>query len=187
MAVLADERANAEKVKAGEELTALQNVAVLLEAQQKGSVAELEGDLTFVGKQITAIKQIKEINDPEQAEELVNLMLEDGFELTDGERFKADITAESDEAKEDFSAMISDIKAVLVEEGAQELERLLEAHVQANQSADESEANELRANKSGNDDTVSSAADDDGGCQSACQTCTGCNVFAGFEAESEAK
>jgi len=169
--MLGTEQEKAEAVKAGAELASFQNVRSMLEVHEQQSIKDLEEDVAFLKEQFSAIKQVKEIPDEHQQDELIDMMLEKGQELAETNRFKADIEGEAEQAKSGFHSMIDDIKIVLCEDGIKELEMILEAHAASQDEKEEVE----------DDECCGSEISD-------CSCCTGCvgkNIFEGFEVEIE--
>lgn len=174
--LLEAEQAKAEQSKSGEELMSFQKVFTLLSNHEKESVTDLEEDVEFLKEQVAAINKIKQLEDEKQADELVGMMLEEGYELEESKSFKADVEQEAEEAKEGFRSMIKDIKATLVEEGVGDLEKLLEAHKAACEDA------ECKAQECADEECK-----DEECCGSSCHTCPGCNIFEGLESETDKK
>lgn len=170
--LLGAEQEKSEKANAGEELTSFQNVASMLSAYEKDSIDTLDQDIEFLSEQLVAINQIAQVEDEEKSEELIKMLLDDGYELTDTNRFKADVEQEAEQAKSSFKAMIDDVKATLLEEGIGELELLLEAHkaeMEQQENEEEKDANGI----------------EESDCGSSCHSCSGCNIFEELEVESD--
>jgi hypothetical protein len=164
-ALLETEQEKAEQTKAGPELASFQNVAALLDRQQDELVAQFEEDISFLKEQYNAIKQVMEIEDEQKKAELTDALIDKEHKIIETEQFKKDVDEESEESKKNFSMMIEDVKATLIEEGIQGLEALIEAHI--------------AEQKSGEDE-------DECGTES-CSSCNGCdgtNIFGGLEEDS---
>jgi tRNA nucleotidyltransferase/poly(A) polymerase len=159
----------AEQVKAGSDLISFQNVFALLAEYEKELVDNLEEDMKFVEEQHTAVTKIAEIKDEKVAEELIELMLEDGYEVEDSNAFKIEIEEEVEGAKEEFAEMHADILEVLNSSGIKELEEMLRAYKESRKVEEECED------------------DEDECCGGSCHSCPGCNVFDGLEIEEEKK
>jgi hypothetical protein len=167
--LLESELEEAEKTKAGPELTSFQNVATMLSQQQDELVAQFEEDISFLQEQYNAIQQIMAVEDEQKRAELTDMLVDKDHKILETEQFKTDVTGEAEESKKNFSLMIEDIKATLVEDGVKELEALLEAHMNEQASGEESECS-----------TDECSAEE---C-SACEGCEGVNIFEGLEEES---
>lgn len=179
------EQAKAEQVRAAEKVSSFQNVVQLLDSQEGESIKELEEDVAFVGEQYKAIEQIKQMDDPAQVEELTSMMLEEGHELTQTEAFKSEVEQEANEAMTNYRMMMDDIKAVLLEEGVEELESLLEAHAEA-RTREQEAAQEAHEDEGCQDESCKDESCKDQSCSpSSCSTCPGCNIFEGLEAKLE--
>jgi hypothetical protein len=171
--LLGAEQEKSEKANSGEELTSFQNVLTMLSTYEKDSIDTLDQDIEFLSEQLVAINQIAQVEDEEKSEELIKMLLDDGYELTDTNRFKADVEQEAEQAKSSFKAMVDDVKATLLEEGIGELELLLEAHKA------EMERQENEKEENGENGVEESA------CGSSCHSCSGCNLFEEFELASD--
>ena len=166
-ALLEAEQEKAEQVKAGPELAAFQNVSALLDKQQDELVAQFEEDIAFLQEQYNAIKQVMEIEDEQKRVELTDVLIDKEHKIIETEQFKNDVGQESEESKKNFSMMIDDIKATLLEEGVLGLESLLEAHIEEQKKGGEEEGKE-----EGECGTKSC---------SSCNGCEGTNIFEGLE------
>lgn len=162
----------AEQTNAGSDLISFQNVFALLSEYEKELVDNLEQDMTFVKEQHSAVIKIAEINDEKVANELIELMLEDGYEIEDSTAFKMEIEEEVEEAKEEFAGMREDILDVLSTGGVKELEEMLRVHKESRKA--EEEADECDE-------------DEDECCGGSCHSCKGCNIFEGIEEEEKKK
>jgi hypothetical protein len=156
------EQEKAEKVSAGKELVSFQNVFSILSLYEKETVGQAQEDVEFLKEQLGVIDQIAQIEDKEKAQELTQMLLEEGDELPETAQFKVDAEQDCLEAQEGFSLMINDIKEALIEDGIIELERMLEAH------------REEIDQESGSDEECD---------KSSCSSCSGCNLFEGLELE----
>jgi hypothetical protein len=160
--LLETEQEKAEQIKAGPELASFQNVSALLAQQQDELVAQFEEDISFLQEQYNAIKQVMEIEDEQKRAELTDMLIDKDHKVLEIKQFKDEVDQEAEESKKNFSTMIEDVKATLLEEGIQGLEVLLEAHI-AEQKSGESES----------ECSTESC--------SSCNGCEGANIFEGLE------
>ena len=164
------EQDKAEGLKKVELLECFQRVRLLLEKLDGKALEQLEEDIVFLEEQLGAIKQIQNMPDEKKVAQLGSLLIEDDSKVTDTKVFKKTIEQEAEQAQQEFQVMIDDIKSVLLEDGVQELEILLEAHLSTEENRSEEEEEE---------DLCSD-------CSSACSG-GGCNIFKDFEIEKKKK
>lgn len=178
------QNSRAELEKSGEKLASFQKVSALLESQEGESIKELEEDVEFINEQYKAIEQVQKMDDPKQVEELTSMMLEEGHELTDTKTFKTEVEEESAEVMTNYKMMIDDIKSVLVDEGVQELESLLEAHAESRAREEQVAQSLSEEDESCEDEPCKDEPRKDESCApSSCASCSGCNIFEGLEVE----
>lgn len=171
---LEDEQKKAESVKAGEQLEAFQSVFSMLSEQEDDAITQLEEDITFLGEQLTAVREIQGLGDDERADELTGMLLEEDHELPETAQFKADIEQEAEEAKAAIKAVVHEMRSMFAEEGVLGLESLLQAYAdaRAQECADCCE----RAAEEGLCDEELCRED-----PASCSACKGCNIFEGLE------
>ena len=185
-ALLKAEQEQSEKVRAGSRLTSFSNVFSLLSYQEKRSIKQLEEDIAFLEEQLGAINEIKKSDDQEKKEELTQMMLEDDHQLADTEEFQIDIEKETELTKKNFKVMMNDIKAVLIDEGIEELEIILEAHAVETEKEDEIESQD-----EGEDESSSGFCNEKcheknektsapNSCCNSCNSRSGYNIFEGI-------
>lgn len=175
----------AERAHATAELESFSHVRELLDEQEEEATEQLENDINFLEEQLGALKQVQNEKNPESAEEIAGLMLDEKSELPDTKQFKADVAAEAEEVQQSFKEIMDDISGVLKEDGIKELELLLEAQA----TAQEEEEGEEEEDEEGCCGCCSDEEDeecDEEECGSSCgRSCGGCNIFKGLDVEVE--
>jgi len=149
-------------LESGKSDSSFQDAMSSLSQLKERSVGQMEKDVRFLEEQLSAIENVQKIADPEKKEELVSLMLEGGQDLDETEKFNADVEQDTKEAKEGFSEMAEDIRAVYQEEGMKELALLLQAHLSESEECDKCE----ECHES-----------EEGSCDSDCNECKGSDIF----------
>ena len=135
---------------------------------------QIKEDVGFLGEQLEAINQIKNMEDKAKAEELLNMLVEKEEELIDTEKFKKQISEDLALSTKELKMMHEDILNSLKENNIQELKLMLEAAQEHDKDLDEAEGLESE------------------GCEPTdCSTCSGCSsnndsdVFEFFKEESK--
>lgn len=130
---------------------------------------QITEDIGFLGEQLEAISQIKDMEDKDKAEELLNMLVEKEEELIDTEEFKKQISEDFILSTKELKMMHEDLLNSLKENNIQELKLMLESVQEHDKDLDESV-----------------------GCEPTdCSTCSGCSsssdsdIFEFFKEESK--
>lgn len=106
---------------------ALERVAQLIEAQSARLNEDATIDIEFLTEQVDALNKIALLNNPAQAQELLNMIVDENAEVVDTETFKQEVQAESETSKQSLMLMVSDIKDAVNEGSAEEVAEYLES------------------------------------------------------------
>ena len=135
---------------------------------------QITEDVDFLGEQLKAISQIKDMEDKDKAEELLNMLVEKEEELIDTEEFKKQVSEDLVLSTKELKMMHEDLLNSLKENNIQELKLMLEAVQEHDKDLDEAEGLEPE------------------GCEPTdCSTCSGCSssndsdIFEFFKEESK--
>ncbi|MCB9492999.1 MAG: hypothetical protein H6679_01870 [Epsilonproteobacteria bacterium] len=111
----------------------LERVNDIVSGQAQKLFEETSDDIDFLNEQFNALRQVKELEakDPEQAKEVLSMMIEDPdqLELQDTEEFKKSLIDEAQSSRENLLIASSDIKEALLENNAEEVLAILESMV----------------------------------------------------------
>jgi hypothetical protein len=88
---------------------------------------QIEQDIEFLGEQLKAISQIKEMEDKDKADELLNMLISKDEELLNTEHFKKKMNEDAQLSVNELKAMQDDLLNSLKENKIKELKLLLEA------------------------------------------------------------
>lgn len=118
----------------------------------------IQDDINFLAEQLAAFNNIKNMNDPKQSQELLDLMLGDTGELGETAEFKKTVTEEAEMSKQNLTAVVEDLKATILEGNAEEVGMFLDSLLEdeENEEDDEEEDDE--------DEEDGCCDDDEGGC-----------------------
>lgn len=105
----------------------LQRIHVLISEQFSKFSDEVGSDIEFLEDQLKAIKQIRQIEDQQKAQEVLSSLLEEDEQLLETDEFKKNLEEDADLSKRNFIAIINDIKNFLEEGNLQDLELVLSA------------------------------------------------------------
>lgn len=147
----------------------LQKIHDLLSGHAQRLADEAQEDVRHLQENLEALLQIKEMSDPEKADELLASFMEDDYDdLPDVASFKKDVIDELSHSKSSLLAMVEDVKEAIKEGEAEEIALLLEAiaaeHEAEGNDEDDHEEDDVEED------------DDFGGCGSCssggCKSCT---------------
>jgi hypothetical protein len=129
---------------------------------------QIKDDIDFLAEQLTALNQIKAVNDDAKMEELLNMIIAKDEKIPDTAAFKKMIADETVNNFRDLDLMLSDMKSAIEEDDIHEIKLLLEAIKDQENSAK-----------------------DEHGCGSECSSCSSCkggaDVFDPFPAGNNPK
>jgi len=119
-----------EKNKSDEQKKSLlEQMYDLISGQAQKISDQAQEDIDFLGEQHKALLHIREVKNPQKAQELLSMILEDDTELHDTEDFKREINEELAVSKQNLQTVINDIKEALqegqIEETAMYLETII--------------------------------------------------------------
>jgi hypothetical protein len=107
----------------------LEQMYDLVSGQAQKISDQAQEDIDFLGEQHKALQHIREVKNPQKANELLSMILEDDAELNDTEDFKREINEELSISKQNLQTVIGDIKDALqegqIEETAMYLETII--------------------------------------------------------------
>jgi hypothetical protein len=113
-----------------EEKESLENIHTLISEQAERVLQEAQFDIDELARHLESLELIKDINNPEKAQKLLSLVIDDEEEILDTETFKETINQESSISKEQITTMINDIKDAINEGSAKEVEIYLESLIE---------------------------------------------------------
>jgi hypothetical protein len=93
---------------------------------KKDSTQDIQDDIKFLEEQVTALDQIRSMQDSAKAEELLNMIIDPKEELLSTKEFKERVEQDIAICKKDLKAMVDDIKGILEEGDYAQLKLLLE-------------------------------------------------------------
>lgn len=143
-------------------------------AHYKDLSEQITEDIDFLGEQLQAIVQVKEMEDKDKGEELLNMLVEKDENLIDTDEFKKQVEEDLIASTRELKAMHEDLLSSLEENKIQELKLMLEAVQEHEKDLDKAEGSESE------------------GCEPAdCSTCSGCapsqnsDIFDFFKEEAD--
>ncbi len=105
-----------EKNKSDEQKKSLlEQMYDLISGQAQKISDQAQEDIDFLGEQHKALLHIRDVKNPQKADELLNMILEDDTELHSTEDFKREINEELAVSKQNLQTVINDIKEALQE------------------------------------------------------------------------
>ena len=146
----------------------LDKIHDLLAGHAQRLAEEAQEDIQLLQENLEALLQIKEISNPEKADELLATLVDDEEELPDTQSFKRDVNEELALSKNSLLAMVEDVKEAIKEGEAEEIALLLEAMV--------AEHEEEKSHHDDDEDDDFEDEEEEGGCGSCssggCKSCT---------------
>jgi hypothetical protein len=109
------------------EAESLTEVRELLAEQAEQIKEGSQEDIDFLAEQLKTLQQIKTVNDPAKAQELLKMLLDDDVEIKDTAVFKKEVTEESAISRQNLVVMLNDIKDAIQEGNAQDVAVYLES------------------------------------------------------------
>jgi len=151
----------------------IQRIHILISEQFSKFSDEVGDDIQFLEEQLKTIKLIKQMDDRQKAQELLNSLLEEGEQLLETDEFKKNLEEEADISKRNFITIIDDIKNALEDGNLQDLELILSS------IANEEELYQFENNEE-EDFEQCSEHSGESECSSCCSTCSeskkGCGI-----------
>ena len=135
------------------EAESLTEVRELLAEQAEQIKEGSKEDIDFLSEQLKTLQQIKTVNDPAKAQELLKMLLDEDVEIKDTAVFKKEVAEESAISRQNLVVMLNDIKDAIQEGNAQDVAVYLESIL--NETDDED----------GDDED---GEDEDGSCEDEC-------------------
>ncbi len=105
----------------------LQDVKVYIVEHNKKSDGQLKEDIEFLNEQLSAINQIKALDDIAKMDELLNMMLNKEQELEEMDKFKTRLDSDVQACVNELNFMFDDIKSAIDEGKIRELKLMIEA------------------------------------------------------------
>jgi len=109
------------------DLEDLKSIYDILVAQKQKTSTDVQDDIKFLEEQLAAINQIRSLQDPQKAKELLNMIIDEKEELLETEEFKKQVDQDILKSQKELEVMVDDLKHSLEEENPHELKMLLEA------------------------------------------------------------
>jgi hypothetical protein len=134
--VTVDKRVKQVEAKAPE-AESLKEVRDLLAEQAEQIKQGSQEDIEFLAEQLKTLQQIKAVNDPAKATELLQAMLDDDVEIKNTEAFKKEVNEESVISRQNLVVMLNDIKDAIQEGNAQDVAVYLESILNGEDGDDE--------------------------------------------------
>jgi hypothetical protein len=104
----------------------LGNICTIIKNHTEAITGQMQEDIDFLTEQLAALKQISSISDQTKAKELLNMMIDENEEISETEEFKENVAKESILAKQNLTAIVSDLTDALKEEKFRDVELFLE-------------------------------------------------------------
>jgi hypothetical protein len=109
------------------EAESLTEVRELLAEQAEQIKEGSQEDIDFLAEQLKTLQQIKTVNDPAKAQELLKMLLDEDVEIKDTAAFKKEVAEESAISRQNLVVMLNDIKDAIQEGNAQDVAVYLES------------------------------------------------------------
>lgn len=143
-----------------EEKESLENIHNIISEQAERVLQEAQFDIDELARHLESLELIKELDNPEKAQKLLSMVIDDEEEIIDTETFKENVNQESSISKEQITTMINDIRDAIKEGSAKEVEVYLESLVESAEDED-------------GDDNFDGEEDEELDDESGCGGCTG--------------
>lgn len=135
-----------------EEIEVLGKVHDVLAGQAQKLADETADDIAFLAEQLKALQQVNDVKDPAKSQELLNMLIDEDEEISDTEVFKKGVSEEAHESKASLQAMVQDVKDALDEGNFEDVQLLLEALLDEEDSFDDDDADEEEGDEDEEDD-----------------------------------
>ncbi len=156
-----------------EAMATLEHVHSLIAEQAQRINEEAQVDIDFLTEQLQALNDIKKVQNPEKASELLAMLIDENEEIKETASFKEAVGSESQIAKQNLTTMVNDIKDAIREGSAQDVALYLESLL----SEEETEDEEL-------DDDDDDEEDEEDGCDD-CHSCSSKGCCGGVDIFSQ--
>ncbi len=158
------------------EAESLKEVRDLLAEQAEQIKQGSQEDIDFLTEQLKTLQQIKTVNDPAKAKELLQMLLDEDVEIKDTVAFKKEVAEESAISRQNLVVMLNDIKDAIQEGNAQDVAVYLESILNDEEGDDDGDDEE----ESCDDECCGKSC---GGAKKGKKSCGGCDADCGGKGE----
>ncbi|MFH0898579.1 MAG: hypothetical protein V1855_03295 [bacterium] len=120
-----EEKINSPKDKEAQKI--LENIHDMLSGHAQDFTDQAQEDVDYLQENLGALDEIKKINDPKKAHEMLRSMIEDDEELPETADFKESVMGEYLESKKNLLEMIDEIKELVSKGDIEQVKLLIEA------------------------------------------------------------
>lgn len=161
-----------------EEAEHLEQVCTLIADQKENITQDSQIDIEFLTEQLQALVKIQAIQDPEKAQELLSMIIDENEEIKETEAFKQEVNEEAAISKQNLMTVINDLKDAIKDGSAEDVATYLESIMAGEDEEGDEFDDEDGDDEDGDHDDEDGCGDDEeeGG---SCGGCKGCGTGGG--------